>query len=408
MKKKVVIIGGGASGFFAALNLAQEMNGNDILILEKTNKLLSKVKVSGGGRCNVTHACFEQRELSKNYPRGEKELLGPFHRFYTSDTIEWFNERGIELKVEEDGRMFPVSDSSQTIIDCFLNESKDKGISVWTSTEVIEVQNDGSFHIQLKDGQSIQADYLIIACGGNSKSKHYEWIKALGHSIHSPIPSLFTFNLPKHTSNRLMGLSQHANVKILGSQEEAYGPVLFTHWGMSGPAILKLSARAAQFLHEKNYNFEFEVEWLSSGENFIEDARRSYANKRVSLVKPEEFSKRFWSYLLERANIREDQNWADLNKQQLVDLQSILTSDRYQAEGKTTFKEEFVTAGGVDLKEIKMKSMESKLLPNLFFCGEVINVDGLTGGFNFQAAWTTAWLAANEIRGISLSKENNS
>ncbi|MAY83096.1 MAG: aminoacetone oxidase family FAD-binding enzyme [Flavobacteriales bacterium] len=397
MHKQVVIVGGGAAGFFAALNLADGIPGTEILILEKSNKLLSKVKVSGGGRCNVTHACFEQKELSKYYPRGEKELLGPFHRFYTSDTIGWFADRDIELKVEEDGRMFPSTDSSQTIIDCFLNEAENRGISIWKQAEVKSVRRTDRFEISLADGKVISSDYLIIAAGGHPKKKAYEWIEKLGHQIKDPIPSLFTFNLPKHPSNELMGLSQQANIKILGTNEEAYGPLLFTHWGMSGPAVLKLSARAADYLHSKNYKFKFEVEWLPNAGDFINEQRKHAANKQVNLLKPEEFSKRFWAYLLDRAGIAEKLNWADLNKQQLMKLEEVLEKDLYHAEGKTTFKEEFVTCGGVDLKGIDMKTMESKKVKGLYFAGEVINVDGLTGGFNFQAAWTTGFIAASAI-----------
>jgi hypothetical protein len=400
MHKRLIIIGGGAAGFFAALNLADAITGEEILILEKSQKLLSKVKVSGGGRCNVTHACFNPKELSTHYPRGEKELLGPFHSFYPADTIEWFERRGIELKVEEDGRMFPTTDSSQTIIDCFMNEAIEKRIQIWKGAEVqrIHLEETGeNFEIGLKDGQILKADYLVIAAGGNAKMKHYDWIQEIGHTIKNPIPSLFTFNLPKHPSNQLMGLSQLATVKIKGIQEEAYGPVLFTHWGMSGPAVLKLSARAADFLNKKNYQFDYTVEWLANAGDFIGHHRRQSSNKKVALTRPEEFSKRFWTYLLDRAEIKENSNWADLNKKQLLQLEHVLDADQYQANGKTTFKEEFVTAGGVELRELDMKTMESKIIPGLFFCGEVINVDGLTGGFNFQAAWTTAWLAAREI-----------
>jgi predicted Rossmann fold flavoprotein len=397
MHKQVVIIGGGAAGFFAALNLAEGIPGSEILILEKSNKLLSKVKVSGGGRCNVTHACFEQKELSKHYPRGEKELLGPFHRFYTSDTIAWFADRGIELKVEDDGRMFPTSDSSQTIIDCFLNEAENKGIHIWKQVEVKSVRKEEVFQIKLSNGHAITADQLIIATGGHPKKKAYDWIENLGHSVVDPIPSLFTFNLPKHPSNQLMGLAQDATVTIIGFNAQAYGPLLFTHWGMSGPAVLKLSAVAADYLHRQNYQFDYEVEWLGNAADFIDRQRKQVANKQVNLSKPEEFSKRFWAYLLDRAKVSPKLNWADLNKQQLLDLEQTLERDTYQAAGKTTFKEEFVTCGGVDLKEIDMKTMESKVLNGLYFAGEVINVDGLTGGFNFQAAWTTSYLAALAI-----------
>ena len=397
MHKQVVIIGGGAAGFFTALNLADHIPGAKILILEKSNKLLSKVKVSGGGRCNVTHACFEQKELSTHYPRGEKELLGPFHRFYTSDTIGWFEERGIELKVEEDGRMFPTTDSSQTIIDCFLNEAEAKGISIWKQAEVEAVKEGECFELMLKDGQTLTSDQVVIAAGGHPKRRAYDWIHDIGHQIIEPIPSLFTFNLPKHASNQLMGLAQHAMIAIKGLNAKAYGPVLFTHWGMSGPAILKLSAVAADYLHSREYKFDYEVEWMANAEEYIQIQRKESANIQIHLFKPEGFSKRFWTYLLNKVGISEKLNWADLNKQQLIELESVLEKDLYHADGKTTFKEEFVTCGGVDLKEIDMKTMESKVVDGLYFAGEVINVDGLTGGFNFQAAWTTSYLAALAI-----------
>lgn len=397
MHKKVVVIGGGAAGFFAAINLAKHMPGDQILILEKTTKVLSKVKVSGGGRCNVTHACFDPKELTAAYPRGEKELLGPFHHFFPSDTIQWFEERGIALKIEEDGRMFPVTNSSQTIIDCFLSEANQLGVKLWNQAEVSSVKKSTVFEIVLKDGKSLTSDYLIVATGGSPAKKHYHFIESLGHQVVGPIPSLFTFNLPKHPSNQLMGLAQEATVKLLNAPFEVYGPVLFTHWGMSGPAILKLSSLAANFLHQKNYQFVFEVEWMSNAANFIENKRKNAANKRVNVSGADVFSKRFWSYLLERAELPEEVNWADLKKSQLEKLIQVLERDTYHAQGKTTFKEEFVSCGGVNLKEMDMKSMQSKIVSGLYFCGEVMNVDGLTGGFNFQAAWTTSWIAAKHI-----------
>ncbi len=392
---EVVIIGGGAAGFFAAINLS--LAGEKVLILEKSNKVLSKVKVSGGGRCNVTHACFEPRELAANYPRGEKELLGPFHRFYTSDTIEWFAERGIELKIEEDGRMFPITDSSQTIIDCFIKEQEEKGIKLWKQAEVVKVEKEGLFKITLKDGQLIESKRLVTATGGGNKAKHYDFIEALGHHVLSPIPSLFTFNLKGHASNALMGISHEATVHLKGTNFEASGPVLFTHWGMSGPAILKLSAQAAAFLHQKHYEFDYAVCWLPNAQRFINEHRKVSAAQSVLSTKPTDFTKRFWLYLLERAKIEQEKNWADLTAYEMELLKAVLEEDIYHAKGKTTFKEEFVSCGGVDLKEINPKTMESKLLSGLYFCGEVMNVDALTGGFNFQAAWTTAWLVAQKI-----------
>lgn len=396
MKKKVVIVGGGAAGFFSAINIAEKNKNLEVIILEKTNKVLSKVKVSGGGRCNVTHACFEPKELSGYYPRGKRELLGPFHTFMTGDTIAWFSDRGVELKMEDDGRMFPVSDSSQTIINCFQKSVDSLGISVQLSTEVKQIIKSESFKIETNKGE-LKADYLVLAVGGNSKLKHYHWIQDLGHSIVDPIPSLFTFNLKKHAANQLMGIAIDANVKIKGTKYEDYGPVLFTHWGMSGPGILKLSAKAAKLLFEKSYQFDFEIEWHSNAENLIESYREGRPKIKLQNSKVEGFPNRFWDYLLKKANVDADKRWADLNKRELESLYQVLSADDYTANGKTTFKEEFVTCGGVQLAEVNMKTMESKLISELFFSGEVLNVDGYTGGFNFQAAWTGGFLVAEAI-----------
>ena len=397
MNRTVVVIGGGAAGYFSAINIADKAANVKVVILEKTTKTLSKVKVSGGGRCNVTHACFVPKELSKYYPRGERELLGPFHTFMTGDTIAWFSERGVELKMEDDGRMFPVSNSSQTIIDCFQKEVKRLGIEVQLSTEVQKIQKvDEAFRLMTNHGK-LQADYVVLAVGGNSKLKHYLWISELGHTIVNPIPSLFTFNLKKHASNQLMGLALNATVKIVGTKHEEYGPVLFTHWGMSGPGILKLSAKAAQLLFNQSYQFNYEVEWMPNAEELVADLRRSKASAQLANTKIESFPNRFWMYLLTKGNIDSKKRWADLNKLEIEKLIQLLSKDDYTANGKTTFKEEFVTCGGVELKEVHIKTMESKLVENLFFSGEVLNIDGFTGGFNFQAAWTGGFLVADAI-----------
>ena len=397
MKRSVVIVGGGAAGFFSAINIAGKNSDFEVTILEKTNKLLSKVKVSGGGRCNVTHACFEPADLVRNYPRGERELRGPFHHFMTGDTIEWFSNRGVELKMEEDGRMFPVSDSSQTIIDCFLSEAKKLNVKIELNAEVKKLKKAEKFIVTLNNGDTIQADYVVLATGGNAKLKHYELAINLGHTINSPIPSLFTFNLPKHSSNKLMGLSLPAKVKIKGTSFEEYGPVLFTHWGMSGPAILKLSSKAAKYLYSRSYQFNFLVEWLESPQDLIEEKRQKLSSRKLINTKMEDFPQRFWEYLINRANIDISKNWADPSKSEMDLLAECLEADCYSANGKTTFKEEFVTCGGINLKEINMKTMESKLVKKLFLCGEVIDVDALTGGFNFQAAWTGGHLVAEAI-----------
>lgn len=397
MNRTVVVIGGGAAGYFSAINIADKAANVKVVILEKTTKTLSKVKVSGGGRCNVTHACFVPKELSKYYPRGERELLGPFHTFMTGDTIAWFSERGVELKMEDDGRMFPVSNSSQTIIDCFQKEVKRLGIEVQLSAEVQKIQKvDEAFRLMTNHGK-LQADYVVLAVGGNSKLKHYQWISELGHTIVNPIPSLFTFNLKKHASNQLMGLALNATVKIVGTKHEEYGPVLFTHWGMSGPGILKLSAKAAQLLFNQSYQFNYEVEWMPNAEELVADLRRSKASAQLANTKIESFPNRFWMYLLTKGNIDSKKRWADLNKLEIEKLIQLLSKDDYTANGKTTFKEEFVTCGGVELKEVHIKTMESKLVENLFFSGEVLNIDGFTGGFNFQAAWTGGFLVADAI-----------
>lgn len=397
MRKEILIIGGGASGFFAAINIAESHPDYQVIILEKSNQLLAKVRISGGGRCNVTHACFEPKDLSKFYPRGEKEMLGAFHRFSTGDVIEWFAKRNVELKIEEDGRMFPVSDRSETIIDCFMQAVKDLGIEVRLKSNVKEIQKETRFTVILDDDSKLNADHVVVAVGGNPKLSHYSFISQLGHQIEKPIPSLFTFNLPQSKSNELMGLALDAEVQILGTKYSEYGPVLFTHWGMSGPAILKLSARAAIELYQKSYQFKFQISWLENTEDFLAEVRKNQAAKKLINTKPAEFPNRFWQYLLDRAEVYSGKNWGDLSKNELDRIEGCLTKDIYEANGKTTFKEEFVTAGGIDLKEVNMKTMESKLVDGLFFCGEVMNVDALTGGFNFQAAWTSAWHVAQNV-----------
>lgn len=397
MVNKIVVVGGGASGFFAAINLAKALPDMQITILEKSNQLLTKVKVSGGGRCNVTHAVFDPKELSENYPRGEREFLGPFNYFAPGDTIAWFSERGVELKIEDDGRMFPTSNSSQTIIDCFLNEAEKYGVEIKLSTEVTSIAKKDFFELTCKNGKTYEADKIVVGIGGNSKLKHYDFLKTLGHGILSPVPSLFTFNLPKHPSNQLMGLSFEVSVQLIDTDFEESGPLLFTHWGMSGPAILKLSSRAATYLFQKNYQFEYAVTWLDDAQGFISEKRKQQGGSKVGKSKITDMPQRLWLYLVERAGVSELENWADLNAGKIEALEQVLNHDVYTANGKTTFKEEFVTSGGIDLKEINLKRMESKKVEGLHFCGEVMNVDAITGGFNFQAAWTSAFLVSEAI-----------
>ena len=400
-KTEVIIIGGGAACFFAAINIAESNPELQVTILEKTSKLLQKVKVSGGGRCNVTHACFDPKELVEYYPRGKKELLGPFHTFMTGDTISWFEDRGIELKVEDDMRMFPQSNSSQTIIDCFLESAQKAGVKVLMNENVLKVDKVADhFDIETKH-HSFKADRLLIASGGNSKIWHI--IKGLGHSIIEPVPSLFTFNIKDPILQDIPGISvPDAHISIEKGLFESSGPLLITHWGLSGPGVLKLSSIAALFLADVNYQFSVTVNWLHMPYLHVLEylkAQKAKSPKKNVLLKScfEQISKRLWSKLVISAKINSNQNWSDLSNQQLELLAENLTKTKLRSHGKTTFKEEFVTAGGVDLREVNFKRFESKLHKNLFFAGEVLNIDGLTGGFNFQNAWTGGFIAAKAI-----------
>ena len=401
-KADVIIIGGGAAGIFAAINIGAKNPGLKVVVLEKTTKLLSKVKVSGGGRCNVTHACFDPKELVKFYPRGEKELRGPFHQFQPGDTIAWFAERGVELKTEDDGRMFPVTNSSQTIIDCFLAEIEKYNIDVRFQSPVESINKVADeFEIQLANG-ALKCDNLIIATGGFHKAQGYNFMKKLNHTIIDPNPSLFTFNLPKNDLLTLQGLVANVDVKIIGSKFSESGPLLVTHWGVSGPGILKLSSWAARFLNERNYEFDFMINWLpNQSEDRLKDLFASYkqnfGNKKVFNQMELDIPKKLKHFLMGKAGISSDIKWADTNKKQINKLIQFLTADIYPSKGKTTFKQEFVSCGGVELNEVNFKTMESKQTKNLYFAGEVLNIDALTGGFNFQNAWTTSWIAAQDI-----------
>jgi len=401
--KEVVIIGGGAAGFFAAINMAESNPELNVIILEKSGKVLQKVKVSGGGRCNVTHACFDPKELVEFYPRGKKELLGPFHSFMTGDTIEWFDKKGVSLKIEDDLRMFPESNSSQTILDCFTESAEQAGVKVLLNENVRKVAKvDDQFIIETKNTH-FKADLLLIASGGNSKI--WEIIKSLGHNIIEPVPSLFTFNIKDPILEDIPGISvPDAHISIEGGRYESNGPLLITHWGLSGPGILKLSSLAAIHLAHLKYNFLVTVNWLNMPYTdvleYLKNQKNQHSKKNVLLKSCyEQISKRLWSKLVISAKINSNQNWSDLSNQQLENLAGKLTKTELTSHGKTTFKEEFVTAGGVDLKEINFKRFESRIHNNLFFAGEVLNIDGLTGGFNFQNAWTGGFLAAKAIAG---------
>jgi len=400
IRADVIVVGGGAAGFFAAINIA-ELNPNlKVIILERGKEVLTKVKVSGGGRCNVTHAEFIPSELVRNYPRGEKEMLGPFHQFMTGDTIEWFEKRGIELKIEEDGRMFPISNSSQTIIDCFLNETKRLGIQVLKSHSVktLSDQND-EWKITTNQGDFI-ADKIVVATGSNPKI--WKLLEGLGHSIIKAVPSLFTFNIKDDRINDIPGVvAQDVYVKVIDTDLWSEGPLLITHWGLSAPSILKLSAFGALELAKVDYKFKIEINFIQT--NFedcletLKETKQDLAKKRVFSSTQFNLPKRLWQKLVLASDMDPESRWADINRNQLFKLAEQLTKAVFKVDGKSTFKEEFVTAGGINLKEVNFKNFESRLHQNLYFAGEVLNIDAVTGGFNFQNAWTGAYIVAQNI-----------
>jgi hypothetical protein len=415
----VLIIGGGAAGFFAAIHIAEGDPKLRIAILERGKEVLSKVKVSGGGRCNVANAQFVPYELVQFYPRGQKELLGPFHTFCSGDTMAFFEDRGVSLKIEGDGRIFPVSNSSQTIVDCFMDQVGKLGIKVLRNSSVVDLlKGDGGWTVR-----SIQKEYhakkILVATGSNPKI--WKILQNLGHTITKPVPSLFTFNIKDDRISGLPGISTHARVEVVpptcndprisialksktapsaGLQSE--GPLLITHWGMSGPAILKLSAWGARILNDYNYKFGIKVNWLPEYHDKgvfqqLREIKEVEAKKTVLRTHAFDIPNRLWANLVKASGIAESTKWADVSKEQLQELASQLSGSEFVVTGKSTFKEEFVTAGGVDLAEINFKTYGSKICPDLFFAGEVMDVDAITGGFNFQNAWTGAFIAAKAI-----------
>lgn len=412
MQKHLVVIGGGAAGFFCAINAARLNPLLKVTILEKSNKVLSKVKVSGGGRCNVTHNCFEIAELIKCYPRGQNFLKKAFHWFSTKDTIDWFNERGVALKTEADGRMFPVTNTSQTIIDCLLKEANRYGVEIKLGFDVVSIemlsedkteQSTSVMELKAANNKSITCNYLCIASGGFPKALQFEWLKKIGHTIESPVPSLFTFNIPNHSITQLMGVSvEQVQIKIVGSKLSNSGPLLITHWGLSGPAVLKLSAYGARELSSINYHFKIFVNWLMQyNEQTLKDEwqhlRQQYSSNKIHNKNPFGLPNRLWTYLVASSDINENLRWADVNSKQQNQLIKNLTAQEFEVKGKTTFKEEFVTCGGIKLAEVDANTMQSKIVPNIYFAGEVLDIDGITGGFNFQNAWTSGFIAAKAI-----------
>ena len=400
---KIAIIGAGAAGCFTAANIPAR-EGREVVVYEKTGKALQKVKVSGGGRCNVTHQLFEIPELVERYPRGKQLLKRSLYRFSPKDTIEWFERRGVRLKAEEDGRMFPVTDDSQTIIDCLWQAMMSKKVQVKYHKLLISIKKDGlGFVLQFQDGSESRADKVVISCGGFPKEEQYKWLMELGHIIQPPVPSLFTFNLPKHPITDLMGVSVPAvGIKVSGTKIAERGPILITHWGLSGPVVLRASAWGARVLNELDYKFTVLVNWLVDKKDEalreeIVGLRKNNGSGFVSQKNPFGLPRRLWEYLLQTCGIAETTRWGELPAAGQNMLVEHLLRQAFAVKGKTTFKEEFVTCGGIKLSEIDVQTMESKLVPGLYFAGEILDVDGITGGFNFQHAWGSGWIVANAI-----------
>jgi predicted Rossmann fold flavoprotein len=398
----LIVIGGGAAGFFGAIAAAERGTGR-VLILEQSKEVLTKVRISGGGRCNVTHSCFDPRQLVKNYPRGHRSLHGAFHRFDTSDTVAWFQKRGVPLKTEPDGRMFPESNTSQTIVDCLTREARKLDIEVLTRTKVTAIEEvPEGYTVHLENGNILTADQLLIATGGMRSAEARTIVREADHEFSQPVPSLFTFHISDRRLEGLQGVSTpFATISAVGQRIQ--GPVLITHWGLSGPGILKFSAWAARELATSNYQFSLNINWTGSStandvSQLFDQERKTHGTRLVrkrSLVAG--ITHRFWERLCEAAAIDEQRTWSKLTKEQARNLATQLTAAEYQVTGKSTNKDEFVTCGGVHLKDLDLKTMASKSGPGLYFAGEVLDIDGITGGFNFQAAWTTGHLAGSAI-----------
>ncbi len=397
-KKKIIIIGGGAAGFFCAANLDAEKF--EVQILEQNSDVLQKVKISGGGRCNVTHACFDPRELVQFYPRGNRELLSVFSKFQPVDTMEWFENRNVSLKIEGDKRIFPESNSSQTIIDCFKKEIEEKNFKILTKTTILDIEKTANQYLIKTNNGDINADIVVYATGSSPKS--LKILENLGHKTVSAVPSLFTFNINDHLLKDLPGTSfDYAEVSIPQLKTDESGPLLITHWGLSGPAILKISAWKARELFDLNYLFEIEVNFIAKtiyeAEALFMEFKQNHPKKIIGQSKIFDVTNRFWNKLLEISNINPDKQIANVSGKDMKLLLENLCKKTFKVNGKSTFKDEFVTAGGVELKEINFKNMSSKILENFYIAGEVLNIDAVTGGFNFQACWSEAWLIAQDL-----------
>ncbi len=399
---RVAIIGGGAAGFFAAIAVKENYPNATVNIFEKSQKVLSKVKISGGGRCNVTNGCTSIKELAEAYPRGSRQLRKAFGIFNNLDVMEWFEARNVPLVTQSDGCVFPVSQNSQTIIDCFLRETQRLKIDVHVGSGVNEIipEEDRITLRHGKDNHQQSFDKVIVTTGGSPKRKGLDWLESLGHTISDPVPSLFTFNMPQEPVRDLMGIVvENALVSVQGTKLKSDGPLLITHWGMSGPAILKLSAFGARLLNDKKYEFTIQVNWVNEVNNERVKTEllklvQQYPNKQLHNIRPYFIPERLWHFLIQKCGLSNETSWQQLGNKSLNKLVNVLTNDNYSVSGKTTFKEEFVTCGGVSLDSIDFKTMQSKVCKHLYFAGELMDVDGITGGYNFQAAWTTAYIAA--------------
>jgi len=403
--ERIVIVGGGAAGFFAAIACGESRRDAEILLLEKTSQFLSKVKISGGGRCNVTHADFDAREFSRRFPRGERALISAFGKFQASDTVAWFESRSVKLKAEPDGRMFPTTDSSQTIIDCLLGEARKAGIKLETNCGVERAikKSGGGFELELSNGEKLTCDKLLLALGGCRTPALGQLAVSLGHTLEPPVPSLFTFHVEIPWLRELAGVSvETSEVSVPGTKLRERGALLLTHWGLSGPAILRLSAWGAREMHERNYNFPLQINWLPhlNDEKLASEfqaRRKSQPAKLIVNFPIAPLPSRLWEQLVLAAGVARDTRWAALSGAAQHVLNQKLLRSEFPVTGKSLNKDEFVTCGGVRLNEINFKTMESKICPGLFFAGEVLDIDGITGGFNFQAAWTTGWIAGRAL-----------
>jgi predicted Rossmann fold flavoprotein len=413
---KIAIIGAGAAGCFAAANIPYR-DGVEVTVFEKTGKVMQKVKVSGGGRCNVTHECFDIPELLTRYPRGKQLLRKTLYQFGPQQTISWFEQRGLKLKTEPDGRMFPVTDDSQTIIDCIWQQMMHNKVQVYYHKSVTTIEKIpptgfvgktplGGWELHFADGSTYEADKILITTGGFPKPEQYKWIEALGHTIQPPVPSLFTFNIPKHPITELMGVSvPNVRIKIAGTKIVQEGALLITHWGMSGPVILKTSAIAARELAERHYDFQVVINWLDNItdeelRNTFVQMRKEHGKQFVQNKNPFNLPRRLWEYFLQQCGINETTRWGELPATSQNKLTTHLLQDVYNVKGKTTFKEEFVTCGGVNLDEIDPQTMQSRIVTGLYFAGEILNADGITGGYNFQHAWSSGWIAAKNLSNV--------